>query len=61
MVLTSVAGQSAGSWAFRYEVNRNVLPELSARCRVVIFMLGSVTPGLSVAIAGSFQVLILPV
>src|ERR1051326_3378378 len=24
--------QSAGSWAFRYEVNRNVLPEVSARC-----------------------------
>ena len=38
-----------------------MLPELSARCSVTIFVDGSDTPGLSLAIAGSFQVVILPV
>src|ERR1700685_2271928 len=60
VVPTFVVAQSVGSCAFRYEVNRNVLPELSARCSAVIFRAGRATPGLRALIAGSFQVLTLP-
>ncbi len=37
-----------------------VVPEPSERCTTVILPSGSLTPGFSAAIAGSFQVLILP-
>src|SRR3954470_4774635 len=37
-----------------------VVPDSSERWTTVIFELGSLTPGLAVAIAGSFQVVILP-
>ncbi len=37
-----------------------VVPELSERWAIEIFVLGSETPGLSLAIAGSFQVVIWP-
>ena len=38
----------------------SVVPELSERCTVRILVAGSVAPGLSAAIAGSFQVVTLP-
>jgi hypothetical protein len=41
-------------------VNRNVSPELSNRCTGTTGVPGSRTPGLSLAIFGSFQVLIVP-
>ena len=37
-----------------------VVPELSERWAIVIFVLGSETPGFSFAIAGSFHVVIWP-
>ena len=37
-----------------------VVPDSSERWQTVMFAAGSLTPGLSFAIAGSFQVLILP-
>ena len=37
-----------------------VVPEPSERCTTAIAASGSVTPGLSATIAGSFQFLILP-
>ena len=37
-----------------------VVPELSDRRAMVIFVAGSFTPGLSAAIAASFQVVMLP-
>ena len=37
-----------------------VVPDESERCTTVIAVLGSFMPGLSLAIAGSFHVLILP-
>src|SRR5215472_19345017 len=52
--------QSAGSWAFRYEVNRNVLPEVSDRWTSTIGVPGRLTPELSFLIAGSFHVVIVP-
>ncbi len=60
VVPTLLAAHPLGSWAFRYEVVRKVLPELSARCRGTILVLGSDTPLLSAVIAGLFQVVILP-
>src|SRR5260370_1415061 len=47
VVLTLEELQSPGSWALRYEGNRKVLPELSARCSGTIAVAGSDTPGLS--------------
>src|SRR5215471_6748328 len=44
----------------RYLVKLSVVPELSARCTGVIAVDGRVTPGLSAAMAGSFQVLMVP-
>src|SRR5580658_3523230 len=52
--------QSAGSWAFRYEVNRNVLPEVSARWTSTIAVPGRGTPGFRFLIAGSFHAVIWP-
>src|SRR5271169_39582 len=43
-----------------YRVNAAVVPELSDRWTVAIPMLGSVTPELRAAIAGSFHLVILP-
>ena len=37
-----------------------VVPEASARCTTVMSVLGSVTPGLSAAIAASFHFVICP-
>src|SRR5262245_59138296 len=44
----------------RYVVKFCVVPELSERRAIVIFVDGSFTPGLSAAIAGSFQVVMSP-
>ena len=52
--------QSVGSCASMYEVNRKVLPELSARWTSTIEALGKVTPGFSAVMAGSFHLVILP-
>src|SRR5260370_39822463 len=60
VVLTLEELQSPGSWALRYEVNRKVLPELSARCSGTIAVAGSDTPGLSAVIAESCHFVILP-
>ena len=38
----------------------SVVPDSSERKKTLIAVAGSVTPGLSLAIAGSFQVVILP-
>src|SRR3954447_1645730 len=58
---------SAPTWLFhsllsseRNVVKPLVVPDSSERWTTVILPLGSVTPELSLAIAGSFQVLILP-
>src|SRR5580693_4580370 len=61
VVSTFVSLQPLGSWEFRKLVNRNVSPELSARCSGTTFRLGSGTPGLSALIAGSSQLVIFPV
>src|SRR6516164_7443894 len=50
--------QPAGSWAFMYEVNRNVLPEVSDRWTGTIGVPGRATPEFRCLIAGSFQVVI---
>jgi hypothetical protein len=52
--------QPGGSWAFRYDVNRKVLPELSVRWTGTIAAPGSVTPGFRAAIAGSSHLPIFP-
>src|SRR6201995_4731999 len=44
----------------RKVVKPAVVPEESERCTTVMAVLGSFNPGLSLVIAGSFQVLILP-
>src|SRR5450755_3709780 len=49
-----------GLQSARNVVKPAVVPDESERCTTVIFVLGSFIPGLSLAIAGSFQVLILP-
>src|SRR5438067_11124017 len=46
-----------GAALVRYLVNALVVPEPSARWATTIAVDGSVTPGLSALIAGSFQVL----
>ena len=60
MVPISELLQSAGSWAFRYDVNRKVLPELSARWTGTTAVPGSFTAGFRAAIAGSSHLLIFP-
>ncbi len=49
-----------GDALVRYLVKFAVVPEPSERWATVIVVLGSVTPGLSLLIAESFQVLIVP-
>src|SRR6478735_2770126 len=46
--------------AVRYLVKLSVVPDSSARCTVAIATDGNVTPGLTAAILGSFQVLMVP-
>src|SRR6266498_5494872 len=48
---------AVGAAATRYLVKLLVVPEPSERCATVIGLAGRVTPGLSAAITGSFQVL----
>ena len=52
--------QTPAPAAFRYLVKLSVVPDSSERKNTVIGGAGSVTPGFSAAIAGSFQVVILP-
>src|SRR5947207_1426141 len=52
--------QPKGFWALRYDVNRKVLPELSARWTGTIAIPGSFTPGFRDAIAGSSHLPIFP-
>src|ERR1700722_14357209 len=52
--------QAAGSCAFRYEVNRNELPELSDRCTGTMAAGGRVAPGFRFLIAGSSHRVIVP-
>src|SRR5271165_4031534 len=59
-VPTSAELQPAASWAFRYEVNRNVLPEVSDRWTSTIGVPGRVRPEFRFLIAGSFHVVIWP-
>ena len=56
----TVAPQPDGSVLERNWVNKKVSPLLSARCRVTMGRLGSVTPGLSAVMAELFQLVILP-
>src|SRR5579859_3563465 len=50
----------AGLTAERYDVKMNVVPLPSERCTTATGVLGSVTPGLRDAMAGSFHALIVP-
>src|SRR5256714_9497912 len=59
-VLSLPKVQSALADFARYLVKLSVVPELSDRCTDRILVLGSVTPGLSPAMAASFQVVALP-
>src|ERR1700759_3488156 len=52
--------QPAGSWAFRYDVNRKVLPELSARWTGTMAVPGSLRAGFRAAIARASHLLIFP-
>src|SRR6185437_1405000 len=52
--------QPEGSWAFRYDVNRKVPPELSARWTGTIAVPGSFTPGFRAPIAGASHLPIFP-
>src|SRR5690349_1884138 len=52
--------QSLPAVAPRYLVKLSVVPELSERCTVRIVVAGSVTPGLSAAIAASFHLVTVP-
>src|SRR3954470_8592501 len=58
-VLPGSQGQSLLAVAIRYLVKLSVVPESSERWNAWIFRSGSFTPGFSLAIAGSFQLLIL--
>src|SRR6476661_3841399 len=49
-----------GAAALRYLVKFSVVPESSARCTAWTPVAGRVTPGLTAAIAGSFQVVMVP-
>ena len=51
---------SAGAAAFRYFEKFEVVPEPSERTATVMAVLGRVTPELSAAMAGSFQVVMVP-
>src|SRR5947209_11397144 len=51
---------AVGAAAVRYLVKLLVVPGASARCTMTMASDGSVVPGLSVAMAGAFHVLILP-
>src|SRR2546421_11982314 len=59
-VLSLPKVQSALAVLDRNLVKLSVVPELSDRCTDRILVLGSVTPGLSPAMAASFQVVALP-
>src|SRR5215475_1398607 len=52
--------QVLGAAVFRNFVKFDVVPDASARCTIVMSVLGRVTPGLSAAIAGSFHFLTSP-
>src|SRR6476620_8274219 len=52
--------QASGAAALRYFVKFSVVPDSSERKKTLIGVAGSVTPLLSAAMAGSFQVVILP-
>src|SRR4051812_34663579 len=58
--LAGSADQAVGAAAARYFAKFSVVPDSSERKNTLIAVLGSVAPGLTLAIAGSFQVLILP-
>src|SRR5437667_7663996 len=58
VVSPAVNVNTPGAAAVRNLVKLEFVPEASERCTGVIFVDGSVTPGLSALIAGSFQVLI---
>src|ERR1035437_7962240 len=47
-------------WPLSHVVKIDVVPDPSARCTTWIAVLGSVTPELSAAMAGSFHFLIVP-
>src|ERR1700709_1034543 len=59
--LAGVAVKSLGAAAARYFSKFWVVPEASERKITLIFVDGSVALGLTVLMAGSFQVVILPV
>src|SRR5579875_1153516 len=56
----SFAAKLEGSESARYELNRKVSPLESERCTGTTGRLGSLTEGLSFAMAGSSQFLIVP-
>ena len=58
--LAGSAVQASGAAALRYLVKFSVVPDSSERKNTLIGVAGSVTPGLILAMAGSFQVVILP-
>ena len=58
--LAGSAVQTLGAAPLRYLVKFSVVPDSSLRKNTLIVVLGSVTPGLIFAIAGSFQVVIWP-
>jgi hypothetical protein len=59
-LLTPTGLAQAGEIALKYEVTTYEVPDESARCTGWIAAEGSVTPGLSFLIAGSFHFVILP-
>src|ERR1022692_3715162 len=60
MVLPVPSVHVDGAALVRYNVKLAVVPDPSERCTVVMAVAGNLTPGLSPAMAGSFQVVILP-
>src|SRR6476619_4289326 len=61
--LHTLAGSAvhlSGAAPLRYLVKFSVVPDSSERKKTLIAVDGSVTPGLIAAMAGSFQVVILP-
>src|SRR3954471_13421506 len=58
--LAGSAVQTLGAAPLRYLVKFSVVPDSSLRKNTLIAVLGSVTPGLTLAIAGSLQVVIWP-
>src|SRR5215207_3338485 len=53
-------GQAVLSWADRNLVKFSVVPESDERCTEVIEVLGRAASGFALAMAGSFQLVILP-